>query len=158
MALQQDRNPQQLVVIGSSAGGIEALSVVLASLPKDFSAPIVIAQHVDPNRPSHLAEILGRRSALPIQTVTEHETLTGGTVYVVPADRHVRITDHALELSQDTTGRPKPSVDLLLSTAANVFSDRLVAVILTGTGSDGTIGARDVKKAGGTVLIENPET
>ena len=148
----------QLVVIGSSAGGIEALSVVLGSLPKDFPAPIVIAQHIDPNRPSHLAEIFGRHCALPVRTVIDHEALESGVVFVVPADRHVSITDHTLELNVDSTGRPKPSVDLLLSTAAAVFAERLTAVILTGTGSDGSAGAREVKNAGGTVVIENPQT
>ncbi|MHB8620903.1 MAG: chemotaxis protein CheB, partial [Chloroflexota bacterium] len=148
----------QLVVIGSSAGGIEALCAVLGSLPKDFPAPIVIAQHIDPNRPSHLAEIFRRRTALTVRTVMDHEALENGVVFVVPADRHVSITDHTLQLRADTAGRPKPSVDLLLSTAAAAFADRVTAVILTGTGSDGTIGAREVKKAGGTVIIENPET
>ena len=148
----------QLVVIGSSAGGIEALNTVLGSLPKEFPAPIVIAQHIDPNRPSHLAEIFGRRSALPVRTVTNQEALENGVVFVVPADRHVSITDHTLSLSEDTAGRPKPSVDMLLTTAAAAFAERVTAVILTGTGSDGAIGARDVKRAGGTVIIENPET
>ncbi|HVA24422.1 MAG TPA: CheR family methyltransferase [Chloroflexota bacterium] len=148
----------QLVVIGSSAGGIEALSVVLGGLPKDFPAPVVIAQHIDPNRPSHLADILGRRSALPVRTVMDQETLEDGVVFVVPADRHVSISDHTVKLSSDAAGRPMPSIDLLLSTAAAAFNEQLTAVILTGTGSDGTLGAREVKKAGGTVIIENPET
>src|SRR5581483_5565621 len=158
MAAKKDSPPSNLVVIGASAGGIEAISAVLGSLPPDFAAPIVIAQHVDPTRASHLAEILGRRSKLPVRTVVGHQALERGTVYVVPADRHVQISDHAVELSRDSTGRPKPSIDLLLSSAAAVFSERLTAVILTGTGSDGTAGARDVKRAGGTVVIQNPET
>ena len=148
----------QLVVVGSSAGGIEALSELVSSLPEDFPASIVIAQHLDPERESHLKDILSRRSKLPVQTVTDHEPLQAGVVFVVPANRHVTITDSEIDLSKDDAARPMPSVDLLLSSAAEVFGERLVAVILTGTGSDGVEGARVVHGAGGTVIIQDPET
>lgn len=148
----------QLIVIGASAGGVEALSTLVSTLPDGFPVPIVIAQHLDPKRPSHLAEILGRRSRLPVETVTEHEPLVPGVVYVIPSNRHVEISDHAITLRSDVGERPKPSVDLLLTTAAGIYGENLIAVILTGSGSDGTIGAREVKKAGGTVVIQNPQT
>lgn len=148
----------QLVVVGSSAGGIEALSTLVATVPKDFSAPIVIAQHLDPQRPSHLSEILSRRSRLPVQTILDHETLQSGHVYVVPADRHVEIADSHLNLSSDHQGRPKPSINLLFSSAAGVYGDGLIAVILTGTGSDGATGALEVKRHGGTVVIQDPDS
>ena len=148
----------QLVVIGASAGGIEALSRVVASLPADFPLPIVIAQHLDPRRPSHLREILARHTSLPVRTVTEHEALEGGVVYVVPANRHVELTDHELRLREPAAGTIAPSVDVLLESASKVFGAGLIAVILTGSGSDGSAGARHVKLAGGTVVIENPAT
>jgi two-component system CheB/CheR fusion protein len=147
-----------LVVVGSSAGGIEALGVLLASLNPDFSAPIVLAQHLDPNRSSHLGEILERRTRLPIVVVGDHTPLEAGKVYVVPSNQHVVIRDGSVSLEQDHANRPRPSVDLLLSTAAKSFGERLIAVILTGSGSDGAAGAVDVKAAGGTVIIQNPET
>src|SRR5215470_12491965 len=148
----------ELVVVGSSAGGIEALSILVSSLPKDFPAPIVLAQHLDPFRPSNLDQILERRSTLPIVVVQESTQLEIGKVYVVPANRHVAIRDGQVRLEDDHGNRPRPSVDLLLSSAAESYGDRLVAVILTGSGSDGAAGAVDVKKAGGTVIIQNPET
>ncbi len=151
----------QLVVVGSSAGGVEALSTLVAALPPNFPAPIVLAQHLDPTYPSHLGEILARHSTLPVRTVTNQEPLLSGVVYVVPADRHVEVTDHVVRVRTDgeTSRRsPKPSVDRLLTTAARVYGERMIAVILTGTGSDGTLGARAVKAAGGLVLIENPVT
>ncbi len=151
----------QLVVVGSSAGGVEALSTLVAALPPNFPAPIVLAQHLDPTYPSHLGEILARRSTLPVRTVIDPEPLLPGVVYVVPADRHVEITDHVVRLRTDgeTSRRgPKPSVDRLLTTAAHVYGERMIAVILTGTGSDGSLGARAVKAAGGLVIIENPVT
>jgi len=151
----------QLVVVGSSAGGIEALSTLVSTLPTPparFPAPIVIAQHLDPIRPSNLGEILARRSALPVVTVHDHEHLKPGTVYVVPSNYHVQITDHDIHLLPLGPGRPKPSVDLLLNSAAEIYREHLIAVILTGTGSDGTAGAHAVKQAGGTVMIQNPDT
>ena len=148
----------QLIVIGSSAGGIEALSTLVATLPSPFPAALVIAQHLDPARPSHLGAILARRSPLPVVTVHAHEALQAGTIYVVPANQNVAVTDLDITLAPHGPGRPKPSIDLLLSTAAEVYGERLIAVILTGTGSDGALGARAVKQAGGTVVIQDPRT
>src|SRR5215813_1480420 len=148
----------ELVVVGSSAGGIEALSILVSSLPRDFPAPIVLAQHLDPFRPSNLDQILERKSTLPIVVVQDSTRLELGKVYVVPANRHVAIRDGLVRLEDDHGNRPRPSVDLLLSSAAESYGDGLIAVILTGSGSDGAAGAVDVKKAGGTVIIQNPET
>ncbi|HST87377.1 MAG TPA: chemotaxis protein CheB [Ktedonobacterales bacterium] len=160
-ARAEPAEPQRLyslVVVGASAGGIEALSKLLGTLGADFPVPIVVAQHLDPRHPSHLTEILARHSALSVRTVADREALAPGTVYVVPADRHVEISDGHMRLLADTLPRPKPSINLLFSSAASSYSERLIAVILTGTGSDGAAGARQVKAAGGTVVIENPET
>jgi two-component system, chemotaxis family, CheB/CheR fusion protein len=147
-----------LVVIGSSAGGIEALSTLLATLPTDFPAPIVLAQHLDPDRASHLGEILARQSTLPVQIVTGTQPLAAGVVYVVPADRDVEILDHTVTLRTDRDGHPKPSINRLLGSAARAHGERLIAVILTGTGSDGAAGAWEVKASGGMVVIQNPRT
>ena len=148
----------QLVVVGSSAGGIEALSILVASLPTPFEVPMVIAQHLDPKRLSHLAEILRRHTALTVVSVEREELLKPNTIYVVPSNHHVEITDHDVKLLPDGDGRPTPSVNLLLTSAAEVYNEKLIAVILTGTGSDGTAGARTVHERGGTVIIQNPQT
>jgi two-component system, chemotaxis family, CheB/CheR fusion protein len=153
-----DGHLAHLVVVGSSAGGIEALSTLLAGLPRDFPAPIVLAQHLDPARHSHLQTILQRKTELPIVLVNDTATLTPGTVYVVPANRHIVVKDGTVALEGDHGERPRPSVDLLLSTAARSYGERLIAVILTGAGSDGAAGAVEVKQAGGTVVIQNPRT
>lgn len=147
-----------LVVVGSSAGGVEALSVLVTTLPPDFPAPIVLAQHLDPSRPSSLDVILQRRTTLPVEVVTDHTALQSGKIYVVPSNRHVAIHDHRVEIQEDRMKRPRPSVDTLLSTAADAYGERLIAVILTGSGSDGAVGAVDVKNAGGTVIVQNPQT
>jgi two-component system CheB/CheR fusion protein len=152
-----ERGP--LVVTGSSAGGIEALSVILGALPADFRAPIVIAQHLDPAVPSSLAAILTKQTRMHVVAVDDSAPLAPGSVYVVPSDRHVEITDGSVRVSTDgSLKRPKPSIDLLFASAAEMFGDRLIAVVLTGMGSDGSNGARAVKSHGGTVIIEDPQT
>ena len=149
----------QLVVVGASAGGVEALSTLVGTLPADFPAPIVIAQHLDPSRTSHLEEILGRRTPLPVKTVLDREQLRPAVIYVVPADRHVDITDHSVEVHpQAGHVRPSPSIDRLMGSAAEAYGEQLIAVVLTGLGSDGADGARRVKELGGTVVIQNPQT
>src|SRR5689334_7057306 len=149
-----------LVVVGSSAGGVGALSTLVSTLNKNFPAPIVLAQHLDPQRPGQLGSILERRSNLPVVIVGEQSPtlLERGKSCVVPDNRHLKIRDGHVLLEGDHGDRPKPSVDLLLSSAAESYGEHLVAVILTGSGSDGAAGAVDVKNSGGVVIIQNPET
>ena len=147
-----------LVVVGASAGGVEALSILVSTLPLDFPAPIVLAQHLDPNRPSNLDHILQRRTTLPVILVTSSSKLEPGKVYVVPANRHILVKDHHVEVQEDQPKHPRPSIDALLSSAAEVYGDRLIAVILTGSGSDGAAGAVNVKNAGGTIIVQDPHT
>jgi two-component system CheB/CheR fusion protein len=159
-SLKAENHSDDLVVVGSSAGGVGALSTLVSTLNKSFPAPIVLAQHLDPQRPSHLGSILERRSTLPIVVVSEREPtkLQGGKIYVVPANKHVKIIDGHVHLEGDHGDRPKPSVDILLSSAAQSYGEHLIAVILTGSGSDGANGAVDVKNAGGVVIIQNPQS
>jgi two-component system, chemotaxis family, CheB/CheR fusion protein len=154
----QARPGGELVVVGSSAGGVGALSIFVSTLPRDFAAPVVLAQHLDPQRQSNLPAILTRHSTLPVVSVEERERLEPGRVYVVPSNRHVMISDHEVYLEGDHETRPRPSVDLLLSSAAQSYGESLYAVVLTGSGSDGAAGAVEVKRAGGTVIIQNPVT
>ncbi len=149
-----------LVVMGASAGGIEALSLFVATLPESFSAPIVIAQHIDPNVTSHLDQILARRARLPVRAATADNPvhLEDGVIYVVPANSDVEITDDVVHLVPGAGQRAMPSIDRLLTSAAHAYGERVIAVILTGSGSDGAVGAREIKAAGGAVLIENPAT
>ena len=128
--------------------------------PPTSGAAIVIAQHLDPRRPSHLGEILARHATLPIKVVADGDRLEDGVIFVVPSNRLVEIVDDDVRLRPMPAkpGTIAPSVDLLLETAAAAFGQRATAVILTGTGSDGSAGAWHVKQAGGTVVIENPAT
>src|SRR5581483_1312954 len=113
---------------------------------------------LDPNRPSTLSTLLQRRTVLPVKVLAAHTSLVPGEIYVVPPDRHVTIHDGFAETQEDQQGRPKPSVDLLFSSAARTYGERVIAVILTGSGSNGAAGAIEVKRAGGIVIIQNPQT
>lgn len=146
-----------LVVVGASAGGIEALRTLVASLPAGFPAPVVLAQHLDPNRPSQLEQILAGTGPLPVVTVTADRPLEPGVVYVLPPGRDAVISDHHVGLHR-AVGHSRPSIDRVLSTAAAVFGENLIAVVLTGLGEDGAAGAQAVKAYGGTVVVQNPKT
>src|SRR5689334_25420607 len=113
----ESRSDMKLVVVGASAGGVEALSTLVSTLRADFPAPVVLAQHLDPQRRSHLESILQRRTDLPIVQVVEHTRLEPGKIYVVPSNTHVAIADGHVELEGDHGTRPRPSVDMVLSPA-----------------------------------------
>src|SRR5437588_11708551 len=158
---QAAHDGKELVVVGSSAGGVGALSVFVGTLPRDFPAAIVLAQHRDPQRHSNRGAILERHSKLPVVVVNDRAKLEQGKVYVVPANRHVKIHDGEVYVEGDhhegdhREGRPRPSVDLLLSTAAKSYGASLIAIVITGSGSDGAAGAAVAKNAGGTVINTN---
>ncbi|HEX9988199.1 MAG TPA: chemotaxis protein CheB [Chloroflexia bacterium] len=147
-----------LVVVGTSARGVEALAELLCTLPASFPAPIVVAQPFDPTRPSHLSETLARRSPLPVVTVTvsEHAPLQSGTVYIVPANHHAQITDHELIVLPDGAWQPQPALDMPLTSAPAANGEQLTTVIWTGTGFHDAGSGRAVHEAGGTFVIQNP--
>ncbi|HTV73107.1 MAG TPA: CheR family methyltransferase [Candidatus Acidoferrales bacterium] len=147
-----------LVVTGSSAGGIDALGALVGSLSQNLIAPVVIAQHLDPSHPSHLVRILCQRTSLPVHLATDRQELLPGNIYVVPPNRDVEIVDASTAVFLQPGNGPKPSIDRFFASAAAIYSDRLIAVILSGMGSDGMAGARVVKENGGTVIIQDPET
>jgi len=148
----------RLVVVGASAGGIEALSVMVSGLAPSFPAPIVVAQHLHPEHRSSLVEIIQRRTELHVIGIEGETQLENGAVYIVPPNRDVSITDHTIHLETEQPDRPKPSIDRLLETASEIFGEHLIAVILSGTGSDGAAGAQYVAAAGGTLIVQDPET
>jgi two-component system, chemotaxis family, CheB/CheR fusion protein len=149
-----------IIIVGASSGGIEAVSRLIEPLPKKFPAPIIVAQHLDPERTSNLLHILDRRTEMPVRQVEDHADLEPGVVYVIPSNRIVDFADSDVRVRQTGNARvtPRPSIDLLLESAAQAYGDRVIAIILTGAGSDGTSGAHQVKAHDGTVIIQNPRT
>ncbi|MGH7736903.1 MAG: CheR family methyltransferase [Candidatus Tyrphobacter sp.] len=155
---KQAQDSQSLVVTGSSAGGIEALSALVAHLRPGFPAPVVVAQHLDPNLKSRLVDILRTGSQLPVKFVEANEEMRPGTVYVVPSGCDVEIQDGNVTVDSSKEKRIKPSIDRLFSSAAAAYGDRVIAVVLSGMGFDGMAGAREVKEQGGTVIVQEPES
>ncbi len=149
-----------VVAIAASAGGLRALSKLLASLPLDFPAAILIVQHLDPHHPSLMANILRRRTPLLVKQAEEGDRLALSTVLVAPPDRHLLANpDDSVSLSQsELVHFVRPSADLLFESVAARYKERAIAIVLTGTGSDGSMGVRAIKKMGGTVIVEDDTT
>ena len=149
-----------VVAMAASAGGLTALSEILSALPPDFPATIVVVQHLDPRHRSLMAEILDRRTKLKVKQALEGETLGAGTVYIAPPNRHMLInSDATVSLTQsELVHFVRPSADLLFESVAASFKKRAICVILTGTGTDGSMGVQAIKKMGGTVVAQDKTT
>jgi len=146
-----------IVALAASAGGLNALTHVLGTLPTDFKASVVVVQHLDPRYRSLMAEILGRRTQLPVKEAQEGDMLQAGRAYIAPPNRHLLVNpDHTLSLTQTQLVHfVRPSADLLFESVAASFKERAIAVVLSGSGSDGAMGVKAVKKMGGTVIVQD---
>jgi two-component system, chemotaxis family, protein-glutamate methylesterase/glutaminase len=149
-----------IVALAASAGGLTALSRVLAALPADFPAVIVVVQHLDPRHRSLMADILSRRTPLRVKQAEEGEQVGPATVYIAPPNRHLLVnSDGTLSLTQsELVHFLRPSADLLFESVAASYRERAIAVVLTGTGSDGAMGVQAIKKMGGTVIAQDEES
>ena len=149
-----------IVAIAASAGGLTAIIKVLSTLRAEFPAAIAIVQHLAPEHPSFMAEILGRRTHIIVKQAQEGDSLTSGTAYVAPPNRHLLVNgDGTLSLSQsELVHFLRPSADLLFESVAATYKDRAIALVLTGTGSDGAMGVEAIKKMGGTVIVQDVKT
>jgi two-component system chemotaxis response regulator CheB len=151
---------RRVVVMAASAGGLAALSAVLGSLPADFEAPVLVVQHLDPHHKSFIDGILRRRTAMEVAMATEGAAIEPGRVLVAPPDRHLVVSpDGTVNLSAAKVVHfVRPSADLLFESAAATFGDKVIGVVLTGTGSDGDRGVQAIKRSGGSVIVQDQET
>jgi two-component system chemotaxis response regulator CheB len=149
-----------IVALAASAGGLRAISEILAVLPPDFLAAIVVVQHLDPRHRSLMADILSRRTALKVKEAQEGAHLNPGTAYIAPANRHLLVNpDGTLSLSQsELVHFVRPSADLLFESVAASYKERAIAVVLSGSGSDGSMGVKAIKKMGGTVIVQDEKS
>jgi len=149
-----------VIGIATSAGGLSALSRLLSALPPTLDAAILIVQHLDPARPSHLADILGRRTPLPVKQAAGKDRLHTGAVFIAPPGAHLLVDpEGTISLShQPPVHFVRPAADRLFESIAGSFGSRAVAVVLTGTGHDGATGAQEVKRAGGRVIVQDEST
>lgn len=148
---------RDIIVIGASAGGVQALSSLVSDLPKKLPAAVFIVLHIPTNAPSLLPSILGRESHLPVAHAVDGEPIMRGRVYVAPSDHHLLLEKGRVRLVRGPKENlHRPSIDALFRSAARWGGPHVIAVILTGARDDGTVGMRAVKQRGGITIIQDP--
>ena len=148
----------EAIVIGASAGGVEVLSVLLSSIPAGCRVSFFVVVHIPRERPSLLPELFARRCALPVREAEDKEPVQPGTVYFAPPDYHLLIDrGPAVALSGDEPVHfSRPSIDVLFDSAADIYGERLMGIILTGANQDGAEGLAAIGRAGGRTVVQEP--
>jgi two-component system chemotaxis response regulator CheB len=157
---QGESAPFELIVIGCSWGGLAALERIISGLPADFRTPIAVAQHRAADSGSGaLQEMLARRSNHDVREAGDKDPIEAGRIYMAPADYHLIVEADGFALSTEGAVRhSRPSVDVLFDTAADVYAERLVGVVLTGANDDGAYGLMRVRRRGGLTIVQDPST
>ncbi|WP_395504368.1 chemotaxis protein CheB [Ectopseudomonas hydrolytica] len=152
------RVPLQALLLGASAGGVEALLQLLVDLPPSYRLPVVCLLHQPDRNDSLLADLFARRLQLPVKEAADKEYLRGGVVYVAPAGYHLSIeADRSFSLSREEPRHfSRPSIDILFESAADAYGARLAAALLTGANEDGAAGLLAIQRAGGLTLVQDP--
>ncbi|WP_455825234.1 chemotaxis protein CheB [Pseudomonas graminis] len=149
----------EAIVVGASAGGVEALLTIFGELPERFGLPIVAVLHLPDERRSQLAEVFARRLRIPVREGQDKEVLKAGTLYFAGPGYHLSVEhDRSLSLSQeDRVHHSRPAIDYLFASAADTYGKGLLAILLTGANQDGAHGLAHVKQAGGTTIVQDPK-
>lgn len=149
-------NPGNIVIIGTSKGGIDALKVIVSSLPSNLAAAVFIVLHTGAHR-SRLPQILGETSRLPVRHAVDHEPIRAGTVLIAPPDYHLLLEKTRVHLSHSAKENyARPAVDPLFRSAASHHGQQVIGIILTGDLDDGTVGLQAVKAHGGRAIVQDP--
>jgi two-component system chemotaxis response regulator CheB len=150
----------EAIVIGASAGALETLSLILPALPAAYPLPVLIVVHLPPDKKSFMTELLQARCRVAVREAEDKAPISGGTVYFAPPDYHLLVeNDRHLTLSDDEPVLySRPSIDVLFESAADAYGPGLVGVVLSGANHDGANGLKAVAKAGGTVIVQNPDS
>jgi len=148
----------EAVVIGTSAGALEALSNILPVLPADFRLPILIVVHIPPDKRSVLAELFRAKCRLAVVEAEDKEPIRSATAYFAPPDYHLLVeSDLTLALStEEPVLFSRPSIDVLFESAADVFGAKLIGIVLSGANEDGSKGLKAVAAAGGVAIVQDP--
>lgn len=149
---------QSAVVIGASAGGVDALLSLLPALPADFAAAVIVVLHVPATRSSAMPQLLSRVCQLPVKEVEDKETILAGRIYVAPGGYHLLVEpDRSFSFSLDEpVNYARPAIDVLFESAALTYESRLLAIVLTGANADGAAGLAAVKAQGGQCWVQDP--
>lgn len=150
-------SPFDIVVIGTSAGGLAALQIILSNINKDFKAPIVIVQHLSPDSRDSILNLLRKYSVIELTEPIDKEKIQENHIYLAPPDYHLMVeSDRTFSLSLDPkVNYCRPSIDVLFETAAEVFFDKTLGIILTGANKDGTCGCEAIKKFSGIIIAQD---
>ena len=148
----------EIVVIGASYGGLSALQMLLPGLAPAFPVPVVIVQHRRKDADDGLCEYLRKRSPLPLVEPDDKEKVEPGYVYLAPRDYHLLVEESIFALSTESpVGYARPSIDVMFESAADVYHERIIGVVLTGANCDGARGAARIKARGGMVVVQDPQ-
>ena len=148
-----------MIVVGGSLGSLAALRVVLRPLPATFALPIAVVLHRHKDSDDSLVTILQREIALPVREVVDKDSIQAGHVHVGPSDYHLLIESMYFSLSTDEPVQyARPSIDVLFDSAADIYATRAIAIVLTGANRDGAEGAREIRRRGGIVVVQDPQT
>ncbi|MBD2109890.1 chemotaxis protein CheB [Nodosilinea sp. FACHB-13] len=149
----------ELIVIGTSLGGLSALKTLLGALPQNFSAALAVVQHRHRESAQGLGNFLQQFTVLPVHEVEDKERIQAGHVYLAPADYHLLVEYGYFSLSIDEpVSYARPSIDVLLESAADSYNERVIGVILTGANQDGVKGLSTLKARGGVTIVQDPDT
>lgn len=152
------RNEVAVVAIGASAGGLDAIKRLLGAVEPDKTTAFIVAMHLDPDKQSHLAELLDRATPLEVREGSDGQRIVPGAVYTVPPGRYLSLNDGRLVIDQPPQDRfNRNSIDHLFTSLADQYGSVSLGIVLSGTGSDGAQGVRDIKAAGGIVLVQDPD-
>jgi len=148
------------IVIGASAGGLHALTCILKPLPVNYPLPVIVVQHRAKDERSLLEEVMQQKCTIGIKQADEKEEIRNGIVYFAPPNYHLLVESNGtFSLSYDApVNFSRPSIDVLFETAAEVFKQRLLGIILTGANKDGARGIQKIRNLGGTTIAQDPET
>ncbi len=158
--LPDTRVTADAIAIGTSAGGIEALSAVLPALPSDYRGAVFVVLHLPPDRPSLLVEIFAPKCALSVREAADKDAVEPGTIYFAPPDYHLLVDDGpTLALSVDEpVNFSRPSIDVLFESAADTYGSRLFGIVLTGANDDGARGLQTINARGGLTCVQEPSS
>lgn len=159
MKVQRDcKAPIEALVIGASAGGLDALFRLLGNLPASYRLPIMVVQHMPPRGPSRLVEIFTQRTALQVSEAREKLHPQPGSLYFAPPGYHLLVEeDLSFSLSMDPRVHySRPSIDVLFESAADAWGPRLAGALLTGANADGAAGLAAIAEAGGLTIVQDP--
>jgi two-component system chemotaxis response regulator CheB len=149
----------EIVVIGTSWGGLNALSHVVAGLPATFALPVVVVQHRSPDAPGFLAELLQTRTRLCVVEVDDKSPIAPGHVFVAPPNYHLLFDRGFFSLTTDAPVRySRPSIDVTFVSAADEYGRRMIGVVLTGANEDGALGLKRIADRGGYAIVQDPAT